>query len=314
VLAAAAPLHDVDVSVSLFRNMVPPLALGGAAVAFLFSRLLAGRALQPVAAVTETAGTISRSRSFSERVPERDTHDELGRLEATFNEMLDSLEQAYRAQQRFVADASHELRAPLTAIQANLELLERRPELPPADRQEAIDEASREARRLVQLVADLLALARADAGIELRRRSVELDRVLLDVLSEARHLAGGSRLELGTIEPAALEADPDRLKQLVLILLDNALKYTPDGRRVTLRLGRNGNEATLVVQDAGVGIPAADLPHIFDRFSSIASTERTRRARATLAGPGWGCRSLAGSSSSTAGGSRSRASWVAERR
>jgi two-component system, OmpR family, sensor kinase len=265
LLLAAAPLHDVDKSVSAFRGLVPLLALGGAASAFIFSGLLAGRALRPVAVVTETAGTIARSRGFSKRVPAGGSPDELGRLESTFNEMLDSLEQAYLAQQRFVADASHELRAPLTAIQANLELLERRPELAPSDRQEAILEAGREARRLVRLVADLLALARADAGVELRRQPVELDRILLDALSEARHFTQGQRFEVEVLEPTSVDGDPDRLKQLFLILLDNAMKYAPDAA-VAVSLRRDGSTAEVAVRDAGPGIAANDLPHVFERF------------------------------------------------
>jgi two-component system, OmpR family, sensor kinase len=266
LLLAAMPLHEVDMSVALFRRLVPPLAVGGALVACLFSGLLAGRALRPLAVVTETAGRIGRSRSFAERVPASDRRDELGRLGATFNEMLDNLEQAYVAQQRFVSDASHELRAPLTAIQANLDILERRPDLAPEERREAIGEASRETRRLVRLVADLLALARADAGLTLRLQAVELDRVLLDALSEARHLVRDQRLEVGRLEPASVQGDPDRLKQLVVALLDNAIKYTPDGRAVTIGLQRNGTEVAVTVRDEGVGIPLEDLPRVFERF------------------------------------------------
>ena len=265
-LVAAAPLSRIDASVERFRLLVPLLALVGAVVTLTAGWLLASRALRPVAALTETAGTIARSRDLQRRVPAAKHRDELGQLAATFNEMLASLEQAYQAQQRFVADASHELRAPLTAIQANLELLVRQPTMAPAERQEAVEEAGREARRLARLVSDLLALARADAGVPLRRERVELDRVLLDVLGEARHLARGQHLEVGTLEPVLVEGDPDRLKQLLVIPLDNAIKYTPPGGRVTLELRRNDGTAELVVRDRGVGIPPQDLPHVFERF------------------------------------------------
>ncbi|MBI4491640.1 MAG: HAMP domain-containing histidine kinase [Chloroflexi bacterium] len=265
-LVAMAPLGGIDASLARLRQLVPLLAVVAAAVTLGAGRLLAGRALRPVATLTEAAAAIERSREFGRRVPVGARRDELGQLAATFNEMLASLEGAYRAQQRFVADASHELRAPLTAIQANLELLERQPDMAPAERQEAVHEASHEAHRLARLVADLLALARADAGQPLRHQRVELDRVLLDALGEARHLAQGQRLEVARLEPALARGDPDRLKQLLLILMDNALKYTPDGGRVTVGLERNSAATEIVVCDTGVGISSQDLPHVFERF------------------------------------------------
>ncbi|MBI3970093.1 MAG: HAMP domain-containing protein [Chloroflexi bacterium] len=271
-LLAAAPLDRIDASIARFRRLILGYSVAGALIALVAGWLLAGRALRPVRMLTETAGAIARSRSFRRRVPAgaagdtREGRDELQQLAATFNEMLASLEQTYQAEQRFVSDASHELRAPLTAIQANLDLLEHRPDMPPDARQEAVHEAAREARRLAQLVADLLALARADAGVPLHKYRVELDRVLLEALGQARHLARGQRLEVGTLQPAIIHGEPDRLKQLLLVLLDNALKYTPPDGTVTLGLTRNGAAAELVVQDTGVGIPPEDLPRVFERF------------------------------------------------
>ncbi|MBI4498069.1 MAG: HAMP domain-containing histidine kinase [Chloroflexi bacterium] len=265
-LLAAAPLGSIDASVLAFRRLIPLLTLVGIVVSFVGGGLVAGRALRPVALLTATARAIARSRSFRQRVPVEGGRDELSQLAATFNEMLASLEQAYQSQQRFVADASHELRAPLTAIQGNLELLERQPTMPTEEQREAISEAIREARRLARLVADLLALARADAGVALRRERVELDRVLMDALSEARHLARGHRLEVTTIEPVVIAGDQDYLKQLLLILLDNALRYTPPPGTVALSLRRNGTQAELAVRDTGVGIAAADLALVFERF------------------------------------------------
>ncbi|MHB1134289.1 MAG: sensor histidine kinase [Chloroflexota bacterium] len=264
---AAVPLDRVDMAIARFRYLVPFFTVIGAGLTFLGGRLLAGRALRPVATLTSIAAAIARSRNFGRRVPVRETaRDELGRLAATFNEMLVSLEQAYRAQQRFVADASHELRAPLTAIQANLELLERRPDMSGEDRQEAVTEASREARRLAQLVADLLALARADAGVALRQQQVELDGLVMEQLGAARQLVQSQRLVVDALEPVVVAGDPDRLKQLVLILIDNALKYTPAGGSVSVALRSADGTATLAGRDTGLGIAPEELPHVFQRF------------------------------------------------
>jgi signal transduction histidine kinase len=265
-LIGAAPLDGIDASIADFRRLMAALAVLASLLTLLAAWLLASRALRPLATLTETAGAIARSRSFAERVPVGGRRDELGLLASTFNEMLASLERAYQTQQRFVADASHELRAPLTAIQANLQLLERQPAMSAAERQEALGEASREARRLARLVADLLALARADSGATLRRQRVELDRVLLETMTEARHLARGQQVEIEALEPTLVEGDPDYLRQLLLILLDNALKYTPPEGAIRVGLRQHDGAAEVTVRDTGVGIAAADLPHVFERF------------------------------------------------
>lgn len=184
-------------------------------------------------------------------------------------EYLRRSEQRYRllaeSQKRFVADASHELRAPLTAIQGNLELLQRFKHMSKADHDEAIVEASREAARLGRLVADLLSLARGDTGDKLQMAPVALHQIALEAFNEARHLGPEHRLELGTLQEISLCGHRDRLKQLLVILLDNAIKYTPAGGRVSLELLRS-QQACLRVIDSGIGIANDDLPHVFERF------------------------------------------------
>lgn len=265
-VVAAAPLGWIDASIEGLRRLTLLAAFAGAALTFLGGWLLATRALRPVAALTETAGAIARAREPGRRVPAGSPHDELGLLAATVNEVLESLEEAYRAQQRFVAAASHELRAPLTVIRANLELLRRHGSVPDLERQEALAEVGREVDRLIRLVADLLTLARADADVPLRRERLELDRLVLEVVREARHLASGQLLEVERLEPASVEGGPDRLKQLLLILVDNAIKYTPAEGRITVGLWRDGPVAEVRVRDTGVGIPPEELPRVFERF------------------------------------------------
>lgn len=259
--------------------------LGVGVVALLLAGLvswaMAGRALSPVATLTLTARAIALSRGFSRRVPDTPNRDELGELARTFNEMLGSLEEAYAAQQRFVADASHELRTPLTAVRGNLELLRTKGgELPAEERTALVEAASAEAERMTRLVASLLALARADAGQRLPHRSVELDRVLLDVFQQARGLARDVKLTIDELDQLAVLGNADQLKQLLLALVDNALKYTPAGGIVSLGLRRERGEAVLWVRDTGIGIAPADLPHVFERFYR-ADKARSRDAGGT---------------------------------
>ncbi len=275
-------LATLDQSMRTFRYLMLWLAAGGIIVVWLGSLLVAGQALRPVTAMTRTARAIAVSHGFSRRITESTRRDELAELARTFNEMLASLEDAYRSQQRFVADAAHELRAPLTAIQGNIELLSQRQDMPDPERQEALAFLNDEAQRLSRIVSELLTLARADAGHTIERRPVELDRLLLEVLADLRPLAERHQVEVVHLDPVVVGGDEDRLKQLLVNLLDNSLKYTPSNGAITVRLERLQGEAVLTVRDTGAGISTEDLPHIFERFYRADPTRRRDQASTGL--------------------------------
>jgi signal transduction histidine kinase len=265
-LEALTPLGDLDRSVRRLGLLLVALIVLSVLGVLGLSLVLAAIGLRPIDELNRAAQQIARSRDLSRRVESRSGGDELSRLAETFNQMLSSLQEADNAQKRFVADASHELRAPLAAIQGNLELLRRYPHMPAAEREKTLQMAEREAMRLSRLVNDLLTLARSDAGLPLREALVDLKAVAQEALTEARYLLKGQRLETQALEEVWVLGDGDHLKQLVLILLDNAIKYTPEGGTVRLALQVQRGQACLSVRDTGIGIPPEDLPHIFERF------------------------------------------------
>jgi len=172
----------------------------------------------------------------------------------------------FKTQERFVADVSHELRTPLTAIQGNIDLLKKWAGQNEEIRKEALEIIQEETARMARLAADLLLLAQADAGIQLQLKPVELDTLLLEVYRHGRMMADGREIKLGHEDQATVLGDSDRLKQLLLNLVDNAVTYTPPGGEIVLMLYREPEWTRVLVKDNGIGIPAEDLPHIFDRF------------------------------------------------
>jgi signal transduction histidine kinase len=243
------------------------------ALAVLGVSLMTGATLRPLERLIHTAESVGSSRDLSRRVATPGSDDEVGRLAVTFNRMLSRLQasdahlrETLESQRRFVADASHELRTPLTAIRGNAGMLRSVAEMSPEDRAESIEEIHREAERMSRLVGDLLALARADAGRELRREPVNLAALVRGVAAQAARLSDGREVAVDAQGPVAVAGDPDALRQLALILLDNAVKYTPPGGRITVRLDAGDGEARLTVADTGIGIAAEHLPHIFERF------------------------------------------------
>ena len=265
-LVVAASMSAFDASLSSLGLTLALMGIMGIALAVTGGWAISAGALRPIAKMTETARAIALSRGFARRIDVReDGRDELSELGHTFNHMLASLDDAYRRQQRFVADVSHELRTPLTALQGDLELLARG-DLPPGEATATLAEARQETRRLARLVDDLLVLARADAGPQpFVGKPVPFDEVVMEVFRELRGQAG-SRLKVVGLEAGSVLGERDRLKQLVLILADNALSYTPADGGVLLSLWSEGSESVLVVEDEGIGISPETAVHAFERF------------------------------------------------
>jgi two-component system, OmpR family, sensor kinase len=272
VLQVAVPRAPMEASQWRLGLILGGVVVGTATLAAGLGWLLATLAMRPVDRLTRTAKAIGGSADLTRRLPEPSQRDELGRLARTFNEMLGQLDEAVGTQRRFLADASHELRTPIAAIRTNVQALLRGAGADPAERELALRSVAREADRMSRLLADLLALARADAGQPLAHERLALDAILLDIYQQQRPQAGEVRLQIGELEQVEVRGDPDRLKQLALNLVDNALRYTPPGGTVTLDVVRRGDKALFRVRDTGLGISTEHLTRIFDRFYRVDHT------------------------------------------
>ncbi len=263
-------LSDVRATVARVRAFLGIGVLGGAALALLAGLATARRAMSPIAQLTEAARRIERTGDASLRIPKPAASDEVAELADTLEDMLRSLdsarsetESALSRQREFVADASHELRTPLTSVLANLELLEE--ELGGEQRQTAAS-ALRSTRRMRRLVADLLLLARADAGRSAPPRPVDLSAVLVEAAAELEPVAVEHELSVDTGSGVTVDGARDELHRLALNLMDNAVKHTPRGTLIRASVRRDGPDVVLAVEDEGAGVPAELAPRVFERF------------------------------------------------
>ncbi|PYV61533.1 MAG: two-component sensor histidine kinase [Acidobacteria bacterium] len=268
IIEVAAPYNQIE---SVLRGLLLTFALGLpliVALAIGGGYLLMRGALRPVDQIRQRAARIT-SRNLSERLPVVHTGDELERLAIDLNRMIERLEESFHQINRFSADASHELRTPLTVLQGELEAIAQKGQGLPADVRDTIGSALEETHRLAKIVESLLAISRLEAGEALvqpvRLDFAELARTTAD---QMKLLAEEKRISLTSdgSEPVEVEADPSRLKQVVVNLLDNAIKYTPEGGSVSISVTRRDDHAILEVADSGLGISADDLPHVFERF------------------------------------------------
>jgi signal transduction histidine kinase len=260
-LAAIDPIM-ANVGIALLLTIVVFLTFVVASAAILI-----GRALSPVKKVTATAQSIASSSDLSRRVNYQGPKDEIGELAATFDRMIEQLDRLLQSQRGFVADASHELRGPLTVIRGNLDLLKRN--LSEEDRAESIRVLEAEMARMTRIVNDLLVLAEVESGPLEQSQLVSLKDIILDAQDRALLLAGDRHIVIERQDDLWVKGDAHKLDQLVGNLVGNAIKYTPEGGTITLSLFQDGEWARLDVADTGIGISPEHLPHIFDRFYRV---------------------------------------------
>ncbi len=235
--------------------------------------LLSARVLTPVRRVTHAAEQITEH-DLSQRVPVPKTRDELEKLAVTLNGMLERLQESFETQRRFTADASHELRTPVTAIVGHANYLLRRTK-PSPEQVDSLTVIRREGERMAKLVNDLLELARADAGFLIEREPMNLVEVVESVHMDIAPVAGNTEIAVSSSQPLIeVLGDAARLKQVVLNLVQNALNA--GSRRISLALTREKNTVRLEVLDDGPGIPAEAIPHVFDRFYRVDGARSTR--------------------------------------
>jgi heavy metal sensor kinase len=283
LVETGAPMDGVQADLRkwffLLVSMLPvvlAVALGG-------GYILVKRALLPVDQIAASAERIS-SKNLSERLPLAETGDELERLSLALNRMIERLESAFSYSRRFVADASHELRTPLTVLKGELETLVQQPQFT-SEWRERVGSALEEVERLAHIVEGLFAISRLDAG-EAAAEWLPLDLAqLAAATAEQMSLLGEDKnieVNFEAAGPVWVEGDRSRLKQVVVNLLDNAIKYTLPGGLIILRVSCNENRAILEVIDNGIGIPAEALTKVFERFFRVDQARSREQGGAGL--------------------------------
>ena len=266
---ALTELHRLLLLLALGFVIVTVVALAG-------GNVLVRRALRTVEKITRSAEGIT-SRNLSERLPVPSTGDEFEHLSQALNRMIARLDETFQNNRRFLADASHELRTPLAILRGELEAMVQRPGAHP-NFQETMENLLEEVQRLTRIVESLFALSRLDAGLAATPSShFDFAKLAATTAEQMCLLAEdkGVKITCQTPEPVFLEGDRGRFKQVIVNLLDNAIKYTPSGGTVTLAVREQRGEAVCEVSDNGIGIPATAIPHVFDRFFRVDQA-RTR--------------------------------------
>jgi two-component system sensor histidine kinase MprB len=267
----ARPLGEVDSVLGKIRLVLILLTAGGIALAVVLGRFVAGAAVAPVRRLTNAAEHVAATQDLGQRI-DGVGRDELGRLATSFNGMLDALDgtmrkldDSARAQRQLVADASHELRTPVTSLRTNIEILQQAAELPETERTKLVADVVEQLEELSALVGDLIELARDDEPQQ-TPEEIRLDVLVAEAVTRAVRHAPGARFDV-QLEETVVSGVPARLDRAVNNVLDNAVKFAGTERPIEVRLVAG----ELTVRDHGPGIEAGDLPHVFDRFYRGAS-------------------------------------------
>ena len=262
----AQPLTDVDNLLARLRLILAAIVVGGIALAALLGMFVAGAALAPIRRLMRASEHVTQTRDLSQRITPT-SEDEIGRLAESFNAMLDALESSMQAldasvtaQRQLVADASHELRTPVTSVRTNIEILLQERDMDPGERQRMLRDVVEQIEELTLLMNDLIELARGEEPHD-RFEDVRLDLLVGDAIARARRHAP-SAVFAADLEETLILGAPARLDRAINNLLDNAVKYSPPGEPIEVSL-RDGE---LAVRDHGPGFSEQDLPHVFDRF------------------------------------------------
>lgn len=286
IIMASQPLEAVEDELESLREILYFATPAALLLAGLGGWFLARQGLAPVAAMARSAREIGAG-SLDRQLPVANPRDELGQLATTFNELLARLEAAFGEQRRFMADASHELRTPLSVMSTAAGVTLKKEHRDEEEYREALRMMAEQTRRLSRIVQDMFTLARADAGrYPLRKQTLYLNDLLAEVARVGGMLASdkGVVVELSNVTEAAFDGDEDLLRRMLLNLVDNAVKFTPQGGKVRMSLARRGGEYLLSVSDTGPGIPAEARAHVFERFYRADKA----RSRAEDGGAGLG--------------------------
>lgn len=285
VLQVGEGTEAVSHSLNRLQIILIAEAIAGLILAVGIAYLLSASALKPLEKVVTVAAEIEAS-DLGRRIAVKGQPVEVQKLADTFDAMLARLQRAFEEQRNFVLDVSHDLRTPLAAIRGNIDVLLMSDSLDPETRAQ-LERMSAETGRLIRLTTNLLYMASADAGRQVERRPVELDVICLEVYRQVKDLRPDVGVRLGDEDELTVLGDRDLLKQMVLNLAENAVKYSPRQGRVTLSLLRTDGKARIVIEDTGPGIPPDQLAHIFERFYRGNNRGRTGGSGLGLAIASW---------------------------